>query len=133
MTVFVDTSALFALIAENDPFHAIAAGEFFRQLDTEVELVTSNYVLLETIALVQNRVGMDAIRILEHEIVPALRIEWIEREAHERAFAALTAANRRQLSLVDMTSFVVMHQQDIDTAFTFDEHFSEHGFAVVPG
>jgi predicted nucleic acid-binding protein len=44
----------------------------------------------------------------------------------------LLAANRRSLSLVDCTSFEVMRQAGLDTVFTFDLHFREMGFKVIP-
>lgn len=133
MSVFVDTSALLAVLDVGDDFHIRARDEWGALLDGETELVTSNYVLLETAALVQGRIGMDAMRALAHDVYPALTIEWIDRDLHQLASTALITANRRQLSLVDMTSFTVMRQHDIDTAFTFDDHFAEQGFTVVPG
>jgi len=47
--VFVDTSALFALLDRDDDFHS-AARSFFPELATRT-LVTHNYVVVETIAL----------------------------------------------------------------------------------
>lgn len=41
-------------------------------------------------------------------------------------------ANRRQLSLVDCSAFETMRRLDIETVFTFDEHFREQGFNVIP-
>jgi uncharacterized protein len=46
--------------------------------------------------------------------------------------SALLAANRRTLSLVDCSSFDIMRKFGIDTVFTFDPHFREQGFSVVP-
>lgn len=133
MSVFIDTSAVLSILDGDDVLHAAADDQWATLLDNPVGLFTSNYVVLESMALVQRRLGMEALRILIRDIEPALQVIWVDRKIHDLATGALTAANRRQLSLVDMTSFVVMHQQDIDTAFTFDEHFSEHGFTVVPG
>ena len=42
------------------------------------------------------------------------------------------AANRRQLSLVDCSSFETMRRVRIEKVFTFDEHFREQGFEVIP-
>ena len=95
-------------------------------------LVSSNYVLLETTALLQSRIGLDAVRAFHSNVLPALEIVWINRQTHERTVASLLAANRRQLSLVDMTNFSLMRERRIDTAFTFDTHFAEQGFAVIP-
>ncbi|HEX9659648.1 MAG TPA: hypothetical protein VGA18_05075, partial [Rhodothermales bacterium] len=65
-------------------------------------------------ALLQRRLGIEAVSVLLQEIQPTLEIVWIDRELHSGAAATLIAANRRQLSLVDLTSFAIMHQRGID-------------------
>jgi predicted nucleic acid-binding protein len=42
--------------------------------------------------------------------------------------AALLAARRRKLSLVDCASFTVMRQAGARLAFAFDRHFTEEAF-----
>jgi predicted nucleic acid-binding protein len=44
----------------------------------------------------------------------------------------MLSAGRRDVSLVDYTSFHVMRVGSIRKAFTFDPHFSEQGFTPVP-
>jgi predicted nucleic acid-binding protein len=44
----------------------------------------------------------------------------------------LNTANRRQLSLVDYTGFETMRHLGIEKVFTFDEHFREQGFELIP-
>ncbi len=95
--------------------------------------MTSNYVLLETRALLGRRVGLQAVRDLENEIVPILRIILIDDAIHRRAITALLTAGLRGLSLVDCVSFEVMRMQHLHTAFAFDAHFTQQGFRpVVP-
>jgi predicted nucleic acid-binding protein len=64
--------------------------------------------------------------------VPLLQIVWVDAELHARGTAALLAAGRRRLSLVDCVSFEVMRSAGIDTAFAIDRHFVEQGFARIP-
>jgi hypothetical protein len=45
-------------------------------------LLSSNYVLVETFALVQRRLGMAAVRTLEREFVPLLSLHWLDAELH---------------------------------------------------
>jgi predicted nucleic acid-binding protein len=131
VTIFVDTSAFYALVDEGEDKHVAA----LRQLESlnrpEVDLVTSNYVVLETCALLQNRIGVDAIRHFHVEVLPPVQIYWIGHAAHSAAMTALLAARRRKLSLVDCTSFQAMRDLDIRHAFAFDRHFTEEGFRLV--
>ena len=59
MTVFVDTSALIALLDAGEAKHASCAREWKRLLAADAALVTSNYVIVETCAVAQRRLGMD--------------------------------------------------------------------------
>jgi uncharacterized protein len=64
--------------------------------------------------------------------VPLLNVYWVQPERHNLVVTALLSANRRQLSLVDCTSFVVMRELRIDRVFAFDHHFAEQGFTLLP-
>ena len=128
MIAFVDTSALYALLDLDDDNHAPARKTWTALLDSRAVLVTSNYVLVETCALVQHRLGMAAIRALQESIIPLLETEWVTKSQHDSALASLLAAGRKKLSLVDCVSFGAMRQAGIRKAFAFDGHFAEQGF-----
>jgi len=132
MSVFVDTSAFLALVGPSDMNHA-AAGVTWETVTQRGEtLIVTNYILLETFALVQRRFGLPIVRALQQTVVPYLQTHWIDASIHAAGVAALLAANRRQLSLVDCTSFQAMRQLGIDTVFAFDEHFAEQQFRCIP-
>ena len=133
MRIFVDTSAFLAVIDRDDRFHVRAFQVWERQLSAGTALITSNYVVLETTALIQNRLGWSAVSLLHNDVLPAVRQVWIQPDIHRRAVAALLAARRRDVSLVDYTSFELMRQAGIHTVFTFDRHFAGQGFEVLPG
>lgn len=128
MSVFVDTSAFLAVLNREDVHHPTAKVIWQRLLQHDEPLVCSNYVLVETLALLQNRLGMAAVRAFQQAVTPLLHIEWISPVAHHAAAAALLTANRRALSLVDCTSFEVMRAHGITQVFAFDPHFDEQGF-----
>jgi len=58
--VFVDTSALLAILDEDDRYHREAA-ETFRELMVGTELVTHNYIEVETLTLARRRLGRGAV------------------------------------------------------------------------
>jgi uncharacterized protein len=129
--VFADTSALYALLVQNDDMHQPA-----RQALSLVEvrgwaLVTSSFVLQETAALLAARVGLDAVRRFHRSVVPVLDVVWVGRRLYERAMAAHLAAGSARISLTDWASFEVMRDRAIRCAFAFDPHFEEQGFELV--
>ena len=132
ISVYVDTSALFALMDADDCFHPDAKKTWDDLLDHGHELVTTNYVLVEIYALLQQRLGLEAVRVFHHDLYPILHVIWVERDCHHEAMATLLALNRRKLSLVDCLSFIAMRSHHIDTVFTFDRHFMEQGFISLP-
>jgi predicted nucleic acid-binding protein len=131
MSVYVDTSAFLAVLNVDDDFYYKAAPIWFELLNNNDRLITNSFVLVETYALVQNRIGLDAVRTLTQDIVPLLEVRWIDEDLYQQAITPFLSANRRQLSLVDCSSFVTMHRFKIAKVFTFDEHFSEQGFEVL--
>lgn len=131
--VFVDTSAFLALLDADDENHAMAKKGLEGLLQTDSHLVTSNYVLVETFALLQNRLGMESVRVFQEDIVPLLEIKWVDAATHAVATGVLLSAGRRKLSLVDCSSFEVMRRSGIRRALTHDGHFREQGFESLPG
>ena len=132
MTVFVDTSAFLAIMDADDSNHQRAKKKWVELLEDNDPLLCSNYILIETFALVQHRLGMKAVVIFQNDVVPVLQVHWVGEELHRTGVAALLAARRRQLSLVDCVSFEVMRQAGLDTAFAFDSDFASQGFRCIP-
>jgi predicted nucleic acid-binding protein len=132
MSVFIDTSGFIAVLDKDNARHAEAAKTWMDILTSEEDLVTTNYVLVETCALVQHRLGMTAIKMFQEDVVPVLRIEWIDKDVHHAAMGIMFDAGRKKLSLVDCVSFETMRLLGVTTAFTLDKHFKEQGFICRP-
>lgn len=132
MTTFVDTSALFAVLDADDQNY-LPANQTWEELITQDEvLICTNYILLESFALVQHRLGIGAVRTLQEDILPLVNVEWMDSQTHNSSVMALLVADRRRLSLVDCASFVTMRRLALSTVFTFDHHFEELGFEIIP-
>lgn len=129
---FVDTSALYALLDKDDSTHKRVTTTWNQLIDSDATLVTTNYVLLETFALAQNRLGIESVRATQQDLLPLLSVEWVDAELHGLSVIALLTAGRTKLSLVDCVSFETMRRRSIKTAFTVDKHFAEQGFRIVP-
>src|SRR5262245_18033529 len=129
--ILVDTSALYAVLDRDDHNHRDADATWVKLLKTDERLLVTNYVVVETTALVQHRLGMEAVRVLCGDMLPALDVHWITEADHKHAQNALLATDRRKLSLVDCSSFQVMRDRMVRTAFAFDPHFREQGFDML--
>jgi predicted nucleic acid-binding protein len=132
MRIFIDTSAFYALLDRDDAHHPRAKRAWTELLKAVHALATSNYILVETFALLQNRLGIEAARAFHDDILPLINIEFVASGTHRSGVAALLSASRRDLSLVDCVSFEVMRTSGINTVFAFDKHFKEQGFAILP-
>ena len=69
MSVFGDTSGFLALLVEADPHH-VAAREAWRGLiENDQEVITTNYVVVETIALLHRRFGITGARRFAEDVL----------------------------------------------------------------
>ncbi len=132
MTTFVDTSALLAVLDADEARHEAAAAAWTELVESEERMVTTSYVLVETFAIVQRRLGMQAVRALDDALLPWIAVRWIDADGHREAVAALLTASRRGLSLVDCASFAAMRALGVRRAFTLDRDFSDQGFERLP-
>lgn len=132
MIVFVDTSAFYALLDRDDISHRKAKRIWNDLISPETTLITNNYVLLESFAVIQNRLGRESVRVFQEDILPIIEIKWIDESIHRLAVSALLTASKREISLVDCVSFETMRTLGIKTVFAFDPHFKEQGFNCIP-
>src|SRR5450756_3122353 len=77
LTVFVDTSALFALLDADDAGHDLAFPAWSGGIDECARFVTTNYVIVETIALAQRRLDIHAVRTRRLSAQPILHLSLI--------------------------------------------------------
>ena len=129
--VFIDTSAFYALMDRSDSYHQPASKLWSHLLDKGYDLKTSNYVTVETLALLQNRLGFEAADLWSRDVLGIVETNWIDDVLHNLAFEIWFSLGRRKLSLVDCSSFVLMRHDKVEKVFGFDKHFTEHGFEVL--
>lgn len=128
MSVVVDTTALFALLDRRDAHHAEAAA-FWTDPDDE-DLVTHAYVVVESVALVRSRLGADAANALLDDLLPALRVEMVDRPLHEASVADVRRIGGGT-SLVDRVTIAFAARHGIERAFAYDADLAVEGLAPV--
>jgi uncharacterized protein len=130
--VYVDTSALYALVIADDPEHARVVDAFAELRSVGATLMTTSYVLVETTALLRARSGLEAVRTFHDDVRPILDTVWVDADLHARGVDALLAADRRSVSLVDWVGFISMRDSGIERALAVGDDSADLGFDIVP-
>ncbi len=127
--VFVDTSAIYALIDRSDANHVGAAAAFDRLRRLRAEPVISNFIVGEGHALLLSRLGPDVARKWLARIV--WHIERVTVEDEAAAIEIICSHADKTYSYTDATSFAVMKRLHIGRVLAFDRHFKQFGFELV--
>ena len=130
--IFLDTSAIYAWADAADPNHDVGVRRLTAILESGEELLTHNYVLVESTALLQARLGLAAAIKLAKDS-PAFVIEWVDDDLHASGIRELERSRKRHVSLVDHISFLVMRRRHVAIAFAFDPDFASAGFQLFAG
>jgi len=118
----------------SDPVHQASRSERDMWLTKGGSLLTSNYVVDETLTLIRMRLGMDAAENWWNMLSQSsrLNIEWIHPHRAELARVWFFKWRDQHFSFTDCTSFVVMQELSLDQVLTSDHHFRIAGFEVLP-
>jgi predicted nucleic acid-binding protein len=131
---FVDTAGWMMLADASDPRHQAARAFRDEWLSTGGTLVSSDFVMDETLTLVRARLGIDAAERWWEQVDGSPRVlwEWIDANRAEKARAWFFRWRDKAFSFTDCTSFVVMKERRLRSALTSDRHFVLAGFEMVP-
>ena len=129
--VLIDTSAFYALFSATDEFHERAKAAFQDQADTNQELWTTSYTLVETVALLHRRLGFQVVSRFSQWSRSNLEVFWVDGIVHAQAWDRFMAEEGRGLSFVDWTTVMASRAMRAPV-FTFDGGFVAQGLSVVP-
>ena len=128
--IFVDTGAFYALADSSDRNHR-AALSVFEARGTAGELVTSDYVFVESWCLIRARLGRPAALkywdAMQSDVVRTYGVT-----SHDVASARAIADSwpDQDFSLIDCTSFALMERLALDEALAFDSHYRVYRFGA---
>jgi predicted nucleic acid-binding protein len=119
---------------ESDPAHERACQARDAALEEGKILVTTDYVVDETLTLIRVRLSLIAAEAWWSQLEGSsrLRWEWIGVARAEKARSLFFRHRDKGYSFTDCTSFIVMKELKLKQALTTDRHFRQMGFDVLP-
>lgn len=131
-SVLIDMAGWANLFIATDSYHQQAT-QWFSQARTQGrKMVTTNYILLELVALLNSRLRVSRTKLFDYveavKTAPYIHLIHIDVATDAVAWALLKSRKDKFWSLVDATSFVVMQQLGIQESLTTDHHFEQAGF-----
>jgi predicted nucleic acid-binding protein len=132
--VFVDTGGWMACADRHDPAYAACMAARDAMLEAGRTLITTDFVIDETLTLIRFRLGLAAANAWWQQIDGSARLRWerIESSRFERARGLFFQHRDKDLSFTDCTSIAVMRELRMTTVITTDGHFRQIGFDVLP-
>jgi predicted nucleic acid-binding protein len=130
VTVFADTSYFIARVMTRDQWSVLAREASIRG----ERLVTSAPVISETVSLLQRRGYISgALQFLDEvRNDPDLTIVYLDAPLQSEAWDLFHRYAGSGANAIDCASFAIMRRFSIKTAYTFDQHFRQAGFAILP-
>ena len=127
---FLDTGFVIPLINEINEFikQALDLADIYEQY----LLVITDAVFLEIANALSPNYKQEAIQVIE-ELNSSENVEVVRLtpELFERAFDLYKKRQDKSWGLVDCLSFIIMQDQNINFALSFDQHFIQAGFQLL--
>lgn len=132
--LFVDTAGWMACADAADAAHRRACAARDAALEAGHLLVTTDFVVDETLTLIRVRLGIAAAEAWWAQVDGSSRVrhETIDALRAEKARAVFFRHQGKDYSFTDCTSLVVMRELKLKEALTTDRHFRQMGFHVLP-
>lgn len=133
-SLFLDTSYLIAVENADDQHHKAASAHWARLLKSPRRVVTSSYVLVEVVTLLNNRRSHSKAVELGNNLLGSrlFNVVHVNEELFYEAWQYFQKYKDKRYSLTDCVSFVLMKKLGITEALTFDRHFVQAGFVKLP-
>jgi uncharacterized protein len=132
--VVVDTGGWMACADRADAAHAASTAARDSTLEAGRILITTDFVVDETLTLIRLRLGLAAADTWWQQIDGSARLRWerVDNDRFERARNLFFRYRDKDLSFTDCASIAVMRELKLETVITTDGHFQQVGFDVLP-
>ncbi len=130
--VFLDTSFFKGFVDEMDEFHSKAVEVYSYLSSYKHKLVTTNFVLGETITLIRVKCGLEKVKDFQQALLDFEPLKLVRITGKDEKEAWKWFWNKwSKLSFTDCTSFAAMERLGLKRVATFDQHFGQAGFEVL--
>ncbi|WP_419662612.1 putative PilT domain protein [Desulfosarcina variabilis str. Montpellier] len=130
--IFIDTTAFCALIDSADQYHQCAKMLWPSLLEKNVALLTSSYVVAETMNRIQDLLGYEAADLWYKAVLGVVDVKWADEWQHDLGYELWMSLGRLGFSFVDCVSQIMMNRHQVKKAFCFKPNFADQGITVVP-
>lgn len=133
-SIFLDTGYIIALEASDDQNHEAALQHWSSFSKNLPAIITTSFVFDETVTFFNNRghhqksveIGTNLLKS------PTTKFIHVDQILFQEGWSYFKKHGDKTYSLTDCISFVLMKRLGIKTALTFDNHFLQAGFKVLP-
>ena len=128
----VDSSAYLAILDQDDEHHKVAQDILAALTDAGFLLLTTNFVVAESHALILSALGhREASEFLREIGVSRNRVLRVQEVDEQRARGIIFRDEDKEFSMVDCISYALMERLSISYAFAFDRHFAQYGIQAL--
>ena len=128
--IFIDTLFVVAQINQRDQYHE-KASELAEQYEGYPLLVT-DAVLLEIGNALSRNYKKEAVEVIENFLKSdEVKVIHLTPQLFDKAFEEYKKYDDKEWGVIDCISFVVMRQEGVSQALTFDHHFEQAGFQIL--
>jgi uncharacterized protein len=129
--LFVDTGYVIALINPNDLYHQQAL--WWADQYDRYPVITTDAVLLEIGNALSRLARLEATNIINYfQTAPESTVVKLTPQLFTAAIDLYSSYQDKTWGLVDCVSFIVMREQQVSMALSFDKHFAQAGFTLAP-
>lgn len=128
--IFVDTLFIVALINKRDQYHQIALN--LAEQYENCPLITTDAIFLESGNKLSANYRNEVVELIEQFLASdEIDVIRLTPELFDESLRLYKQYQDKSWGLVDCFSFVVMKQNKVNQALTFDQHFTQAGFQAL--
>lgn len=131
--VFIDTGFVIALESVTDQNHEKASQLWNELLKNLPEMVTTTYVIDEIVTFFNSRNRHAKAVEIGNRLMSSQSVQLIhvDKGLFDKGWQYFQQHDDKTYSMTDCISFIVMKEQGIEAALSFDKHFTQAGFEVL--